>query len=324
MTIRNLDYECFQEAMKEHREFQADWLKIGYAPNGFYVKDFCLFEHAGEFHLFHIAGTPGVSCCLPGNEIWFGHATTRDFLTWETHAPCFYINPGSWDGGHVFAPFVLQKDDWFWMFYTGCTPENTQRIGLARSQDLFNWKRVGLKPIIRPEKFEWAFCPTENGAACRDPHVSQVGNEFWLYYTAVTKQGHGCVARSTSHNLLDWKDQGPAFIFPGTQHCESSNVQELDGKYLLFFGGHHHYWSYVVSDTPEFWPNQTPRPLGERITAMEVIRKQGPKWLVAFFKMGVKHSPDGFRLFLGTINWATKDPQIQPISTPPELKEFFE
>ena len=104
MNPSNPDYQCYLDAVARQRAHQEDWLKVGYAPLGFYLKDFCLHEVGGTWHLYHIAGTPGVSCCLPGNEIWFGHATTKDFVTWETHEPCFFIDPQGWDHGHVFAP----------------------------------------------------------------------------------------------------------------------------------------------------------------------------------------------------------------------------
>ena len=120
MDIINLDYQCYLQSIKTHAEHQEDWLRDGYAPLGYYLKDFCLLkvEDAGTdtWHLFHIAGTDGVSCCMPGNEIWFGHATTTDFMTWTTHVPCFYIDPSSWDAGHVFAPFVIEHDGSYYMY----------------------------------------------------------------------------------------------------------------------------------------------------------------------------------------------------------------
>lgn len=316
MQIQNLDFECYERAVRDHQTYQAEWLKVGYAPRGFYLKDFCIFGAKDDFHLFHIAGTPGVSCCLPGNEIWFGHAVTKDFLHWKTMPPCFYIQPGAWDAGHVFAPYVLEKEDAFWMFYTGCAIDNTQRIGAAVSRDLQNWKRVSSKPLIRPEEFDWAFCPTEKGAACRDPHVCQWEDTFSLYYTAVTKAGKACVARASSVDLLNWKDEGPAFVSSTLAHCESSNVQEHEGKFLLFFGGHYEYWSYVLSDNPYVWPQQEPIPLRKGVTAMEVIRREKRRWLVAYFKF------DCYRLFLGIIDWSETNPTIHEIWDEDSLKEF--
>ncbi len=316
MPIENLDYKCYLEAVRDHWQRQEEWLKIGYAPDKFYLKDFCLFEKDRMFHLFHIAGTPGVSCCLPGNETWFGHAMTRDFQHWETLGPCFYINPDSWDHGHVFAPFVIEKDNLYWMFYTGCHIDNTQRIGVATSKDLHHWERVGNKPIIRPEKYSWAFCPKTGGSACRDPHVCKFNDTFSLYYTAVTKEGKACIARAESRDLIHWEDKGPAYIYTDVTHCESSNVQELNGKYLLFFGGHIEYWSYIISDNPFHWQDQKMIPLGKRITAMEVVRRKDPLWLVAYFTF------DSYRLYLGIIDWSAEEPQIKRISEQQELKIF--
>lgn len=315
-TIRNLDYECYLDAAKRHAGYQEEWLKTGYAPRGYYLKDFCLIREGDTWHLFHIAGTPGVSCCLPGNEIWFGHAATTDFCTWTTHLPCFYIDPGGWDCGHVFAPYVIEHGGKYWMFYTGCSIENTQRIGVAVSNDLFTWERASPRPVIRPEKYPWAFCPTENGAPCRDPHVARVGGEFFMYYTAVTKEGRACVARAVSTNLLEWTDCGPAYLAPSLAHCESSNMQRLGDTYLLFFGGHYEYWSYVVSDNPQHWPEQEPLPLKKGVTAMEVIATKDTRWLVAYFKLR------NMRLFLGVIDWSDSTPAINEIASPERLADF--
>jgi len=316
MQIQNLDYEFYLDATKAHQEHQEDWLRAGYAPCGFYVKDFCLLKVKDTYHLFHIAGTPGVSCGLAGNEIWFGHATTRNFQRWETHPPCFYIDPAGWDNGHVFAPYVIEKDGVFSMFYTGCSLENTQRIGAAISSDLFHWQRADSRPVIRPEEYAWAFCPTEKGSACRDPHVTLIDGSYQMYYTAVTKEGRGCVARASSLDLMHWQDCGPSYTFSKLNHCESSNMQELNGSYLLFFGGHHEYWSYVVSDNLFSWPDQEPRSLKRGITAMEVVERKGNRWLVAYFKFDV------LRLFLGIVDWSENAPHIVEVTEAAPLREF--
>lgn len=149
MNFENMDGKCYREAVARQRAHQEDWLKVGYAPLGYYLKDFCLHEVNGVWHLYHIAGTPGVSCCIPGNEVFFGHATTRDFVTWETHEPCFFIDVRGWDHGHVFAPYVIPHGGRHWMFYTGVATDNTQRIGVAVSDDLFHWQRASDRSTVR-------------------------------------------------------------------------------------------------------------------------------------------------------------------------------
>jgi hypothetical protein len=137
-----------------------------------------------------------------------------------------------------------------------------------------------------------------------------------MCYTAVTKEGRGCVARASSHDLLHWQDGGPAYTFSGLSHCESSNVQELNGHYLLFFGGHREYWSYVVSDNPFSWPDQEPIKLKHGITAMEVIERRGNRWLVSYFKFA------SFRLFLGVVDWSEETPCIAEVEAASQPREF--
>jgi len=316
MSFENMDYNCYRDSVTRQRQHQEDWLKVGYAPLGFYLKDFCLHEVDGTWHLYHIVGTPGVSCCLPGNEIFFGHATTRDFVTWATQEPCFFIDVRGWDHGHVFAPYVIADGGKHWMFYTGVATDNTQRIGVATSTDLFKWERASDQSVIRPENYDWAFCPTTGGAACRDAHVIVHDGIFQMYYTAVKKDGNGCVARASSTDLLNWNDEGICYGFNAWNQCESSNVQRMDdGRWRLFFGGHHA-WSYVDSDNPLRWPEVTPTKLRDDITGMEVIRRQGDRWLVAYF--GLRY----YRLMLGVIDWTAVEPTITQITSCDGLVEF--
>ncbi len=311
-----MDFKCYRDAVESQRTHQENWLGKGYAPRGLYLKDFCLHEVAGVWHLYHIAGTPGLSCGLPGNEVFFGHATTRDFQTWETHEACFFIDVRGWDHGHVFAPYVISHWGKHWMFYTGVATDNTQRIGVATSTDLFHWERVSDRPVIRPEGYDWAFCPTKGGAACRDAHVIEHNGKFQMYYTAVKADGNGCVARASSTDLMTWRDEGVAYGFDAWNQCESSNVQQMDdGHWRLFFGGHHA-WSYVDSDNPFRWPDISPRPIRDDITGMEVIRRNGARWLVAYFGLA------DYRMRVGLLDWASAEPTIVQIAEPVGLNEF--
>jgi len=49
---------------------------------------------------------------------------------------------------------------------------------------------------------------------------------------------------------------------------------------------------------------------------MEVVVRNGRRWLVAYFKMDV------IRFFLGTIDWSKADPCIVEVTEPSHLKEF--
>ena len=145
MQIRNLDFECYKDALKKQENHQENWLQTGYTPRGYYLKDFCIICVNGDFHLFHIAGTPGVSCCLPGNEIWFGHAVTQNFLSWRTMEPCFYIQPGEWDEGHIFAPYVLEKEG-----DVAAVIASSGVIPILTSSSISCWSRTRALPLPAP------------------------------------------------------------------------------------------------------------------------------------------------------------------------------
>jgi len=316
VEIRNRDWEWYQINVAGHRDHQEDWLRTGYAAPGYYLKDFCLLEAGGEFHVYYILGTPGVQCCTPGNEIMIGHATTASFTRYATHQPCLYLDIHGWDNAHVFCPFVVARDGRYYMFYCGAPLDNTQRIGLAVSDDLFNFRRVTDRPVIRPEEYDWAYCPTERGAACRDPHVNRMGEEYWMYYTALTKDGKGCVARAISRDLIEWRDAGTAYVGPSDCQCESANVQEMDGKWHMFFMDQDKLaWMCLVSDSPERWAGE-PIEIAPALTAMEVIRRRDPRWLVCYFRF------DPMKLFVGVIDWAETPARIKEVHDPAELAEF--
>jgi hypothetical protein len=181
---------------------------------------------------------------------------------------------------------------------------------------LFRWERASDRPVIRPEEYAWAFCPTSGGAACRDPHVWHDGARWQMYYTALLRDGRAAVARASSTDLLAWRDEGVAYAFSGRNQCESSNVQRLDdGRWLLFFGGNHA-WSYVAGDNPRRWPDVAPTALHADITGMEVIARKGPRWLVAYF--GLRY----YRLLVGVLDWSAAQPTIVQVTKAEELREF--
>jgi hypothetical protein len=115
---------------------------------------------------------------------------------------------------------------------------------------------------------------------------------------------------------LVWRDEGIAYGFNAWNQCESCNVQQLDdGQWRLFFGGHHA-WSYVDADNPLRWPDSVPTSLREDITGMEVIRRAGDRWLVAYF--GLRY----YRLLLGVLDWSAAEPTIAQITDPAMTREF--
>ena len=330
MSILNVDADCYQEDKKRQGEHQEEWLKTGYAPLMMSVNGPCIYHWDGIYHTYLIVGTPGLGACAPGNQLFIGHATTTDFLRWETHEPALYIDTRGWDSGHVWNPFILEKDNRFWMLYTGAPVDNTQRIGIAVSDDLENWERVFDHPIIRPEEYGWAYCPTEQGAGCRDPYVIQQGDEYWMYYTATTKEGYGCVARAVSKDLLEWQDKGLFYQKDTVIKCEDPVIIQTDNdRILLVFNSYldpANWKGYgllsVVCDNLEESGNKDPKPVGsgDSCYAMDLINRRDNEWLVSYVHPG-EH---GARMFIGVLDASGEIPNLEQASQADRIAPFLQ
>ena len=209
--------------------------KIGeFSREGEYVKDYYVFRKDETFHLFYNVGNAGKGqqWFEPGNEKAFGHATSKDLKTWQHHPRILEAIPGTWEGMVVSAPSVIQHDGTYYMFYTGFDDRvpGKQTIGLATSQDLFEWKRHPGNPVY--EVPEWAERRPDGWIDCRDSHVLKYGDEFLLFTMVTHKEGKGAIALASSKNLIDWKDLGPAVMT--FKEPESPRVFEHQGKFYMF------------------------------------------------------------------------------------------
>jgi beta-fructofuranosidase len=96
--------------------------------------------HDGLFHLFHLV--------LPNHD-FIAHAVSKDGFDWKRVDNALFIgHPGGWDDHmlwtmHV-SPDPHNPGQWR-MFFTGLSRRDhgeVQRIGMARSSDLYVWKKV--------------------------------------------------------------------------------------------------------------------------------------------------------------------------------------
>lgn len=135
---------------RHYRDRTVDIVNTGFRPVGGKVADFAVAQRDGRYHFFYIErrlqeGTP----FYPGHEIYFGHASTADFVHWRVHEPVMLIRPGTWEEAHVWAPCILRRGSQYVMAYTGVNRHLSQDIGLASSTDLFQWKRWTPTPSRR-------------------------------------------------------------------------------------------------------------------------------------------------------------------------------
>lgn len=267
-----------------------------FAEPGGTVIDHALIEKDGLHHLFYIRGR----ACTHWPE-WptrnFGHAVSKDLVHWEVRNPVLQSPDYGWDEFQVWAPHVIEHAGEYWMFYTGVNEFCCQAVGLARSKDLFHWKRHGEGPIITPG--EWGLWGARQGSDCRDPMVLKDGDTFYCYYTAIQKTGkvpESCVGISSSKDLLNWKDEG--FIRLEHSHKtppESPFVVKRDGRFYLFYTSYDHGTVYAVSDHPVTGWTELPveqMVLEAKISASEIY-ETGGEWYMSV----ITHDPNHIHMF---------------------------
>ncbi|HEU4929829.1 MAG TPA: FlgD immunoglobulin-like domain containing protein [Candidatus Krumholzibacteria bacterium] len=186
------------------------------------VLDHCVVEQDGVYHLFYLRGNPAVN---------IGHATTQDFVRWDVQPPV--LVPGTWDS-RLWAPYLIQAQNYWLMYYTGVNLLGAQQSGLAVSTNLFDWTKWP-NPIYHPDPVwaEWV----ENGFAHgRDPHVIQYDGRYYMFVTAKTNTNRGAVARAVSDDLINWEDIGPLYVHDNWHVLESVFIlQRPNGKWHMFF-----------------------------------------------------------------------------------------
>jgi beta-xylosidase len=154
----------------------------GWFPSSFGLKDHHVFQHNGYYYI--------VSIYLPG-EKQFAYARSLDFCTWEDLGPILTASSSDgWESLAKWAPFVLEEDGVYYMYYTGVTESYTQSIMVATSSnpaDPNSWTQKGM--IFQPshDNMIWQ---AGRWADCRDPTVIKIDNLYYMLYTSLERVMH--------------------------------------------------------------------------------------------------------------------------------------
>jgi xylan 1,4-beta-xylosidase len=111
-------------------------------------------------------------------------------------------NDVPWEGGVVEGPFILQRNDWFYLFYSGngcCGTGCSYALGVARARALLGpWEKNPANPILAGNEI-WK-CPGHGSV------VEDARGRYWFLYHAYSTGGSVFTGRE---GMLDEVKFGP-------------------------------------------------------------------------------------------------------------------
>lgn len=210
----------------------------GYGFRESEIGDVDVVKHDGLYHLFHLT--------LPNHD-YIAHAISQDGLRWRRVKNALFIgDPEEWDDDMLWTMHVTpdpHRPGAWRMFYTGLSigeRGRIQRIGLARSDDLYTWHkdRSGAYPIEVPgDGYEHRLDEGREWVSFRDPFCFRENGRTHLLAAARVNHGpiirRGCVAlaEEVAENRFEFRP--PLFHPMRYDDVEVPNLVKLDGRYYL-------------------------------------------------------------------------------------------
>jgi beta-fructofuranosidase len=178
-----------------------------------------------------------------------GHASSKELVKWRTHDDALRPQPGCWDDLALWTGSVARGQDGVWRLYYSALSTTRglgvgdQRIGVAESEDLFQWRRVGSEPLVAPDPRWYCTLQQDSGlsATWRDPFVfpDPGGGGWHMLITARAPDAPvrcaGVVGHARSADMLSWEVQPPLSEPAGFGELEVAQVRVVDGQPLLVF-----------------------------------------------------------------------------------------
>lgn len=198
------------------------------------LKDHTLFQYDGTYYI--ISTSINLPTTDERGEYHFYGARTNDFCTWEHMGNVLsYGETGDADEAYVWAPYVIEEQGTFFLFYTGVNQHIAQSIMLATSTNPANpqsWVKHGV--VFQPNHPGMVYDGSEAWSDARDPMVLRYNNHYFLYYTGKDQEG-GIVGVAMAENLQGpWRDLGAVLTISHPMMPESPFVLEHNGYFYLY------------------------------------------------------------------------------------------
>jgi beta-fructofuranosidase len=218
-----------------------------------WIWDSWLVQDGPDYHLFFLQAPSALADpTLRHARATVGHATSTDLTSWTYHGTALGPSDSGWDDLATWTGSVVRGDDVWRMYYTAISTAGhelrDQRIGLAESDDLFTWRKVGDRPVLEADPRWYKTLGIEGDPASetwRDPFVFRdPGGDGWHMLVTARLQGtdrldDGVLAHATSRDMVVWELGPPVSGDPsGFGQLEVPQVRVVDGRPLLVFTCH--------------------------------------------------------------------------------------
>lgn len=212
----------------------ADTMYAGAGFSDWEIGDITVIKHDGEYHLFHLI--------IPNHD-YIAHAVSKDGISWRRVKNALFVgDPGEWDDDMLWTMHVCARNGRFEMYYTGLQRSDrgsVSRIGLAISEDLYNWSKVenNLFPFGSKEPhYESEAENPRTWLSFRDPFLVEYKDDNYLLICA--RSSSGPVSRRGCAGIVKLNDDNveylPPLHFPMVyDDVECPCAFELKGVYYL-------------------------------------------------------------------------------------------
>lgn len=213
-----------------------------------WIWDFWFTQDRDQVHVFYlhaprVLGDPE----LRHQHARIGHAISRDLRTWEVQPVPFGAGePGAFDDLATWTGSVHTHAGRWYLFYTGISTRDegaVQRFGLATSQDLTHWHKLG--PVLEADQ-RW-YEKLDQGVsaeAWRDPWVFRDVDTGLFHMLLAARVNHGpidgrgVIGHAWSRDLYAW-EAGPPLSEPGEfSQLEVPQLVHLGGVWRILFCAH--------------------------------------------------------------------------------------
>ena len=215
-----------------------------------WVWDSWIADDGELYHLFFLKAPRALGDpALRHTAARVGHATSSDLSDWTPHDDVLAPAAGRWDDLAIWTGSVQLGRDGVWRLYYSALSTSDglgtedQRIGVAQSDDLFAWRRVGDTPLVAPDPrwYRTLAGATGRSSTWRDPFVfaDPDGAGWHMLITAraagVPLVRSGVLAHARSVDMLTWELAPPLSQPAGFSELEVAQVRIVEGRALLVF-----------------------------------------------------------------------------------------